>query len=681
MTDSKPSLADRLAVQVTRRKKPEHIPEITRICQLPISFPLTEEEVEAVQQAHVKVGAYEDGFRLQRVQAEAIQIFDETGSLFGPIEVGGGKTLITLRCAGIAHEKGIRKILLVVPAQVFSQLMNHDVNWARARVPLGCQFHFLGGKSREERRRISNSNARGCFVVPYSLLSTEDTSDLLDTLAPGLVIFDEAHNLKNRKSARTRRVMSFMRKHRPQVVAVSGTMTSKSIRDYAHIIQLCLGAGSPLPLEAQVVADWSATIDASQSSYNTLSERHVGSGPLRPLVSWSNENFPHDRLSFDVEGFRRAFQNRLLTTPGVVASPADSLGVSLVMSNQRVKLDGEGSELLRELDRKVEEEWVLPNGDELEWAMHKFKARYELSAGFYNNLVWPQADEYAKRKKLSEPEARERLDRALQHHYLLQEYHRELREWLKYHQIPGCDTPMLVGRNMHEMQDRVVGGKLYKAWKRARDAAFEGMPERDSFPVRVCDYKIRAAVEWMKGRSSGILWYYHQAVGEWAFEMAKAAGINAIHCPAGKNYNDLLTAESAGIYFRDKFAICSITAHGTGKNLQYFDDQFCLQFPRPEETAQQMIGRTHRKGQQADEVNFTTCISSEIDEIALAATLNDAVYVFETTSSKRKVLFATWDPMPVIYGTALLNRAGAEAKQLNIRQRKILEDRFGQIKD
>lgn len=681
MTQQKASLADRLAVQVTRRKSPEHIPEITRICQIPLSFPLTDEEIEAVQETHVKAAAHEQGFRLQRVQAEAIQVFDEMGTLFGPIEVGGGKTLITLRCAGIAHEKGIKKILLVVPAQVFSQLKNHDVNWARARVPIGCQFFFLGGKSREERMRIVSSSARGCFVVPYSLLSTEDTSEMLDRLEPGLVIFDEAHNLKNRKSARTRRVMSFMRKHQPQVVAVSGTMTSKSIKDYAHIIQLCLGRGSPLPLEAQIVADWSAVLDANTNNFNTLSERHVGTGPLRPLVSWSNQNFPHDRLSADVEGFRRAFQNRLLTSPGVVASPADSLGVSLVVDNIKVPLDGTGAEELREYDRRVEELWVLPNGDELEWAMHKFKARYELSAGFYNNLVWPSVDDYSKRKGISEAEAVRRIERAQAHHLLLQEYHRELREWLKHHQLPGCDTPMLVGRNMHEMGDQVVGRRLYAAWRRAKDAEFDGMPERDSFPVRVCDYKIRAAVEWMRHRKSGIIWYYHQGIGEWMAEAAKAAGLNAVHCPAGKHFNDLLTCEGAKSYFADKFAICSITAHGTGKNLQYFSEQFCLQFPRPEETAQQMIGRTHRKGQEEDQVTVTTCISTDIDEIALAATLNDAVYVFETTSSKRKILFATWDPMPVIFGTALLNRAGAEAKQLNIRQRKILEDRFGQIKD
>lgn len=681
MSEPKLTLADRLAVQVTRRKSPEHIPDITRICQIPISYPLTEEEIDVVQTQHVKIEAFEQGFRLQRVQAEAIQVFDEMGTLFGPIEVGGGKTLITLRCAGIAYEKGIRKILLVVPAQVFSQLKNHDVNWARARVPLGCQFHFLGGKTREERMRIANSNLRGCFVVPYSLLSTQDTSELLDNLAPGLVIFDEAHNLKNRRSARTRRIMAFMRKHRPQVVAVSGTMTSKSVKDYAHIIQLCLGSGSPLPLEAQVVADWAATIDANTNNFNTISERHVGTGPLRPLITWSNHNFPHDRLSADVEGFRRAYQNRLLTSPGVVASPADSLGVSLVIENTKVPLVGEGAEQLRELDRKVEEEWVLPNGDELEWAMHKFKARYELSAGFYNNLVWPQAEHIAKLREIPEAEARERLERAQAHHFLLQEYHRELREWLKYHQIPGCDTPMLVGRNMHDMGDRVVGGSLYRAWRRAKDAEFEGMPERESFPVRVCDYKVRAAIEWMKQRKSGLIWYYHQGIGDWIADEAKKAGLNAVHCPAGKHYNDLLTCEGAKNYFADKFAICSMTAHGTGKNLQYFSEQFCVQFPRPEETAQQMIGRTHRKGQENDEVLVTTCISSEIDEIALAATLNDAVYVFETTSSKRKVLFATWDPMPVIFGTALLNRAGAEAKQLNIRQRKILEDRFGEIRE
>ena len=144
-------------------------------------------------------------------------------------------TLVSLRCIAIAMEQGLERCALFVPPQVHEQLVDRDIAWVRRRVELGLTFYPMGGKSPQQRMALAGGR-RGCWIFPYSLLSTRDASELLEKIRPQLMVFDEAHMLKHRNSARTKRVWSYWKKHRPQVVALSGTMTSKSLREFAHHI-------------------------------------------------------------------------------------------------------------------------------------------------------------------------------------------------------------------------------------------------------------------------------------------------------------------------------------------------------------------------------------------------------------------------------------------------------------
>ena len=680
MTDTSPASGLDWIVQRKLKASPVMESDIQRICRLPISQPLSEEEVEAIQEIYVKPRALSTGFRLEKVQAESIQSFVEMDGLFAPVAVGGGKTLIALSCVGIAIEQGAKRIILFVPSQVYTQLVDHDISWCRQRVRLGCSFYLLGGKSSAKRLQLAGQRT-GCWVMPYSLLSTRDSHLVLDKIRPELMIFDEAHALKNRDAARTRRILSYWRKYRPRVVALSGTMTSKSLKDYAHLLNMALGPNAPIPVEAQTVDDWAAVLDSEQAGTENHHAKSANTGPLRPLINWSNHHFPQSGLPFDTAGFRRAFQNRLLTSPGVVSSPPDSLGTSLVFSN--TKATGMSPDLQKHIDN-LNDLWVTPSGDELEHAMLVWKWKQEFTAGFYNNLVWPYPEHVSERRNVNLSAAVELLERSKEHHKALQAYHKELRSWFKSrpHRM-GMDTPMLVGNEMLRNGAANVGDQLFDAWMEAKSLWFEDIVERDAAPVRVCPYKLNQAVVWAKSNpfKEGIIWYYHQEIGVWLTELLEEACVPVVHCPAGKASNDFLTKEGAAKRCKGRFIVASLSAHGTGKNLQFLTDQLFVQLPPSEQTAQQSIGRTHRKGQEADEVNITTLISNEIDELALAALLNDAVYVFETQNDQRKLLVGTWNPMPTIYGSSVLLRAGAQARILNARQQQLLGDRFKKAKD
>ena len=77
--------------------------EIRRIIGMPLVFPMDGPECEAYCRENIIASAYEDGFRLWPVQAEAVAAFELYNGLFGPIGVGWGKTLVSLMIARRYH--------------------------------------------------------------------------------------------------------------------------------------------------------------------------------------------------------------------------------------------------------------------------------------------------------------------------------------------------------------------------------------------------------------------------------------------------------------------------------------------------------------------------------------------------------------------------------------------------
>jgi len=60
------------------------------------------------------------------------------------------------------------------------------------------------------------------------------------------------------------------------------------------------------------------------------------------------------------------------------------------------------------------------------------------------------------------------------------------------------------------------------------------------------------------------------------------------------------------------------------------------------ETCEQLIGRTHRFGQAADEVSMDYFAPTEEVLNAVAASRSDARYIEETQGSPQKLNYGTW---------------------------------------
>lgn len=655
------------------------------------------EDVELINEILIQAHARADtvmypphGLRFTDAQAQGLLAFDKLEGLFGPIGVGHGKTFITLLCAALAWERKVKRILLLVPPQVYSQLVSRDIPQARRDLVLfGLPFIGLGGETAARRRAIVTSGKNGCYIMPYSLTSTKDTSFMLDNIAPELIIADEAHCLKNlRHSSRAKRVAHYMRAHDPKFVAVSGTMTTKSILDYKHLLEWCLGPGSCLPLTEKLALEWAKLLDSETHSHGQ-SVDSPSVGPILKLVKWARDRVmaeppePDDEeakneyhaaieaLRSDKRGFRTAYRLRMESTPGVVSTPNAQIGTSLYFQNEEA--DAPSPDIV-ELMEAVDD-WQTPQEEPIEFGLHKFKWFNELSAGFWHKLRWPTPEEYiAHRDGVSLEQAIDMLERADDHLQAQRVYHSELRKWLEKNHIPGIDTPMLVANHVSrcfgtsDLRVAPLTAALYMEMKK-RD--FEGRPKRLSEPVWVDDYKLRHAVKWAQQpdvrKRGGIVWYHHQTVGTELTRLLTEADLNPLHCPAGRAA-DKIIAGSAG-----RLAVASITAHNTGKNLQFHTRQHIVQWPRSAKDLEQVLGRLHRLGQRADELIVDTNLTTDFDHMNVNACLLDALYIHQTGGGMQKAVVAGWNPLPRIFPNSVLverglNPEGGEAMERAMRQ-------------
>ena len=674
-----------------RRRDTADSLEIDRIVALPTLELPDPATIEVVSREIVQAADFDRGFRLNECQVGAILAYDQYDGLFGPIGVGRGKTYITLLIAERAFRRGeSRRSLLLVPPNLIPQLLNGQVPAARRLFGLRAPVLTFVGRDRQSRLALARSGKRGLYVSTYSLLSSRDAEETLNELAPDLIVCDEAHRVKNADAARTKRLTRYLAKQGSacRLVALSGTITSKSIRDYHHLISHALGDRSPLPRSEVLVDGWAAALDSGAEP------THSQTGPIEPLVAWARREFPSESraLTEDLCGFRAAYRLRLNSAPGVVASGDQDLGTSLVLRNAPVPSPekAEGHQELRRLQRQVQELWISPSGDVIEHGMHKWRHLYELASGFYYSLRWPTAAEIVEHRDATAEEAEGLLAQALRHHEERQLYHKALRIWIERRGRPGLDTPLLVGSDMARHGADNVGRELFAAWSKMKDLESPDLPERVSEPKRVCPWKVehvaRQAVrlrDEAEGRDGVLVWYWHHEVGRWLVEELKRLEADPLWCPADAvrpgSSARLLDPSSA-----ERIVVVSIGGHSEGKNLQGegahpgFELQVLAEFPRRADSLEQLLGRTHRTGQRAEELEPITVNTDEFDHQNVSACLIDALYVHQTTGSRQKAIYCGWDPLPRVYPSDFLRERGfADVARLDPAARAALEDKFG----
>jgi hypothetical protein len=532
--------------------------------------------------------------------------------VFGAIGVGHGKTLIAMLAGAVA---GAERPLYLHPPAMRSQ-WRHDVDeWSR-------EYDFRPPRS-----------------MAYSELSQASASTFLDYHAPDLVIADEAHALRYATSARTKRVARYLREHPEcRVMLLSGTITGRSLLDHAHLLEWVLRDRTPLPLSRIVLEKWASVIDPggwpdhdSLSSIWPLARAHGAPSDYRTLP-----------LDLRQKTAREGYRSRFVTVPGVVTTTDGSVGSSLTLV-AREPAGGVPDVIDRAL-RGLVERWELPSndaagnpidvvggehGEELVDAARLAAAASNVSAGFFYRWAWPNGT----------PTEVERswLERR-------REYHREVRDALRYAEA-GRDSPLLIARWLHAGGG---GDVLRLAWKRwhaavgpdhTSDSPYAGMRYSDLepppvVPVWLSDYLVRdvlavvaeARAARTKEDRALLVWY-----GSRAMEAAlRAGGVPVFGAGSDSPPDDL------------EVAACSIAVHGKGKNLQRWSRNLIVEPPAGGSVWEQLLGRTHRQGQQADEVTAIVYQHTDRTRAAVDTATADARYIEQTQGTRQKLCYARW---------------------------------------
>lgn len=482
------------------------------------------------------------------VQAQAIYEAVTARGLFAPIPVGGGKTLISLL---IPTALGSKRPLLLLPAKLIEKTYRE---WAELR------RHW--------------QTVRHITIVSYEALSRVNQTDLLNDIQPDVILCDEAHKVKNKRAAVSRRLFRYLNSPHGRsncaFVALSGTITKRSILDYHHIISRTHMERSPLPLSYMEAENWADALD----------NRPVMRRPDATLLVRTMPGTGDTIL----ERARTGFQRRIRETEGVIALSDSRIGASLTYRKVERPADSAVNRALSTLYDK----WELPDGFPLTDPMALWRHARELLMGFFYR--W-------------EPRApRDWLDAR-------KAWGQFVRAAIKNSKT--LDSELMVARAFST-------SKEYQDWANIRDTF-----KPNSVPEWISEYNLHAEVE-----PGMLLWVEHNAFGR---RLAEKLAL-----PFFSQGDTGLEA------LKGTPAVVSIQSNAEGKNLQDWHRNIVFSPPQSGILWEQMVGRTHRNGQSAEEVTVDIVMNGQPHVEAIEKAKADALYVQQSTGQIQKILYGDW---------------------------------------
>lgn len=498
---------------------------------------------------------------LKPIQAQALYEILEHQGLLGPIKVGGGKTLISLLAPLVL---GLKRPLLLMPASLID-------------------------RTREDQGKLMRQFKipRNICLYSYEMLGRVNAAAYLSNTQPDGIICDEAHRLKNEHAGVTRRVARYM-KERPETkfVAISGTLLSESIEDFAHLSGYALKEGSPLPLDGHTVTEWANALNEPKGRVFDLYS------PRKLIEAFPTKEHVHGEKAEARAGYR----DRILHTPGVVSSQDEHVGCSIEISAKTYKPSEVTMEHFRTLRRKFE----TPDGWALSQAIDVWRHAQELAIGMHYVLDPRPPKEWLEARKA----------------------------WAKF--VRGTligskflDTELQVA---NECRAGRLPMKYFDAWQKIKDTFTPNCKAiwHDDTALELC-------AKWAKA-GPGIIWVRHTFFAQ---ELTKRTGL-AYYGSEGRNQ----WGEHIEKGDPSKAVIASIDANCTGMNLQHWNRNLLTTSPGGATKWEQLLGRTHRDGQLADSVTFEILVGCKEHYEGLERATEKARQIQETIGHSQKILLA-----------------------------------------
>lgn len=547
--------------------------------------------------------------RLRLIQALALYELGLTGGILGPVPVGGGKELICFLAPRVIFAK---HPLLIMPAHLVRrserEMEEYGVHW---RIP---------------------TNLR---ILSYQMLGQAHHDKTLEQVPPDLFIFNECHRIKNKNAAVTRRVVRHMAKFpNAKVAAVSGTLLSKSVTDFAHIARWCVKP-CPLPDSYVELQEWSDALDEKTSGWN---QREPGA-----LLKLCNEE---DWKDADVHtAARRGFRRRLTETAGIVAMEggddvANANGDPIQLTVRAISYDQDP--IVEKHFEKLRREWATPSGWTFNIAMEVWRHARTLALGLHYEWDPPpdggpdgpwcmarRAWHKFVREQIKASHGERALDSELQvtNSCLPRSTCRVcsatgLGNWAECIKCGNAD----IVRKKGALDDAV-----FNAW---REIAPSYTPA--SKAVWHDDAALRECQKWML-QGPGVVFTDHTF---FALELARRTG--ARYFGAGGIDKTGLEIEKAD---PASCVIASRVANSTGRNIQFWNRGLVTSSPHNALEWEQLIGRFHRHGQTTD-VTFDVLLGCHENYSGWMRSLDLAQMTRDTLGAPQKLLIAQTDAFP-----------------------------------
>ena len=428
--------------------------------------------------------------------------------------------------------------------------------------------------------------AESLRVLSYGALSTLAGKEILTEEAPDLIVADECHHLRRYESARTKRVIRyFLANPSCRFVGLSGTISARNLGDMDHLCEIALREQSPVPRAFREFEAWARCVDVGGDP--SPADRRI----FEPIKQWAA-----------TPTAREAFRARFQSAPGISSTVGSAYDGSIEIHAHKIQIAPRIAEYLRDLDRF----WRSPSGDDLISALDVARVRRQLLAGYFLFWDWPIAPdlEWLKARSVWSIAAR---------------------RWLSSNRR-GHDSPLQIKIAAEEGD---APRWVLDAWDQ-----WEPLKDRPAPPVRaqlVDGTPAKCAAE--IADDPALIWTEAPAV------LAMFDGMGIPSYGAGEGIPEQ----------EDRTIAVSRRAHGTGQNLQRYCNNVALSFPPNGAAVEQMIGRTHRPGQEGDAVIFRLLVPVNprgTPDPLFVSTMHkikqDAIYQTEVLGQSSKILVSNF---------------------------------------
>lgn len=476
-------------------------------------------------------------------------------------------------------------------------ISNQAGNVVGAERPLLLIPAKLRDKTQLDFRELSKHfvQHRCLKIMSFELLSRDRGVEELFAYKPDLIIADEAHKLKNMRAACTYRLRQYLEEHPDTLYAdMSGTMTKRSIKEYHHRQKWALPKRLwVLPDDPLALKEWSEALDEKVPADKRLAPGAL----LRLCTDEERASLAADQSQANtLKVVRQGFHRRLTSTPGVVGTEEDYDGsMSISLSSVRY----EASDAARESFTHLRNCWETPGGKQIIMATDLWAYARQMALGFCYRWEPEAPAEWLEARRQWSAFARQTL-----------KYNRR-----KY------QTEMQVARacKKGELRD-----DEYKAWVEIKETF-----KPNTVPQWIDNQALNAAAKWLED-VQGICWVEYTAWGE---RLSRMTGLPYYH-GGGKDQNGNMIEHATGPI------IASIAANKEGRNLQHYNSNLVTSLPPGNDGWEQLIGRTHRDGQEADEVVVDTFVECYEQWGCLMQSILDAQYAQDTLGQYQKLCIA-----------------------------------------